>query len=165
HVQAVLERGVVQRVAGRALRGDLVLTVAVADVRVRGGRRGVRDARGRHRAHRFAGSLGQLQQRHGGRAVVGGARAVCTVHVALAGGIAGLGVGRHGDDFVVHLHAGHVRRHRRRAVGGLRIVGVRLDARRALERFHRQAPGLAHLVDARGGDGGRAHAVAQEEDH
>src|SRR2546427_3391528 len=41
---------------------------------------------------------------------------VLAVDVLLAVGRIGQGLGRHGDDFVVHLHAGHVGRHRRRAV-------------------------------------------------
>src|SRR2546427_6674413 len=53
---------------------------------------------------------------------------VLAVDVLLAVGRIGQGLGRHGDDFVVHLHAGHVGRHRRRAVRGLAIAREGLDA-------------------------------------
>ncbi|MNT16645.1 hypothetical protein D3C72_1517580 [compost metagenome] len=165
HVQAILERGVVAGVAGRCLRGDIVLAVAVADVRESGRRRRVGHARGGHRADRLAGGLGQFQHGHDRRAVAAGTGAVAGAgHIGLAGAVAGLSIGRHRDDLVVHLHAGHVGRHRRCAVGGLRVVRIRLHARGALERLHVELAGLAILVDARSGDGGRAHAVAQEED-
>ncbi|MNM86375.1 hypothetical protein D3C81_985260 [compost metagenome] len=163
HVDAVAQGRVVACAAGRRLRGDRVLRIAVADVREGRRRRGVRQFRGGDGAHGLA--LGFRQFQNGRRALAAG-RAVVDAQVAvgIAAGFLGDGILRHRDDFIVHLDAGHVGGHRWRAVRRLRIVRERLDARRALQRVHRQAAVFLVLVDARGRHDGRAHAVAEEED-
>jgi len=166
HVHAIAQRGVVARAGRHQLRGDGVLAIAVADVRIGGRRRGMRDARGRDHARAVACGLHQLQQcRHRLAVAAGRAGAVGAGHVILAARIERRRVGRHGDDLVVHLHAGHVRRHRRRGIGHLRVVGEGPHEAGLGQRVHGQLAVFAHLVDARGGHGGQAHAVAEKEHH
>ena len=163
HVHAIAEGRVVADTAWCRLRGDRVLRIAVADVRERRRRRGMRQFRGGDGTHGLALGFRQFQD---GRHALAAGRAV--VHAQVAVGVAarflGGGVLRHRDDFIVHLDAGHVGGHRWRAVRRLRIVRERLDARRTLQRVHRQAALFLVLVDARRRDDGRAHAVAEEED-
>jgi hypothetical protein len=77
----------------------------------------------------------------------------------------------HREHAFARLVAGGHRRHRRRRVGGLLVPRVGLRERGVRVVLERQAvllTGLAvHLPfeDARRGDGGNAHAVADEQDH
>ncbi|KOT00863.1 hypothetical protein DM50_3163 [Burkholderia mallei] len=165
HVDAVAERRVVARAARHGLRGNVVLRVAMADVRV--GRRGrrVRELGRRDRADRLAARLRELEQRRRRRAVAHAAAVHRLVAVRVAAGGDRARVRRHRQHLVVHLHAGHVRGHRRRAVRRLRVVREGLDARGARQLFHRQLAGFADLVEAARRHGGRPHPVAEEEDH
>ncbi len=163
HIDAIAQGRVETGAAGHQLRGDLVLGVAVADVRPGRRRRGVGQLGGGNRAHGLALGLGQFQD-GGSRGAVGGRAVVhAEVAVGVAARVGGHGFGRHRDHLVVHFDAGHVGGHRRGAVGGLGVGREGLDARSALERVHGQAAVFAVLVDARGGDGGGAHAVTEEE--
>jgi len=158
------QRAVVARAARHEGCGDIVFQVAVADVRVSRRWRGVRHARRADDAGGEALGLGQFQQGGGGRAVAGAAFVDQLVAVCIRARIDGDRVGRHRDDFIVHLDAGHVGGHRWRAVRHLRIVRERLDEGRFRQSVHGQRAVFAHRIDARGRHGGQAHAIAKEED-
>ena len=136
----------------------------MADMGVGGGRGGMGQLCGGDGAHRLALGLGQLQQSRHGMAIVTGTTREPLVAVNILERSLGNRIRAHGEHFVVHLHAGHVRRHGGGGVCGLGIVGEGLDAGGILQGFHGQLPLFPHLVDLGGGDCGGAHAIGQEED-
>ena len=144
--------------ARRARQVGVALPVALGHVRVAGARRRVRDARRGDDAGREAALLGVLEQRR----ARGSPRRCRRRHAREVGEAEHAGLG---------LHARDHRRHRAGGVGHLRVGVVGLREREVGQLLEGELVLLAAAAgplpgeDARGGHRGRAHAVADEQDH
>ena len=164
-VHASAELAVVARTADDELRGDRVLAIAMAQVRIGRGGGGLGDARRRDDAGAAARRLRQFEQRRHGAAVARcRTRRLGAFRVRRAVRILSARFGGRCDDGVVDLDAGHVGRHRGRCIACVRVVRPGLDESRLGKLVDREFAVFAGRVDARGRHRHHAIAIADEDD-